>query len=82
MSARILRADEHALEYDAVKGIIEELQRKIDARDQVGARELLIHAVREYAPTDDITDLTWLHRNGTTEEGGESKVLPFPKDAV
>ena len=79
---RILRADEHALEYDAVKGIVEELQRKIDARDQVGARELLIHAVREYAPTDDINDLTWLHRNRTTEEEGERKVLPFPKDAV
>jgi FlaA1/EpsC-like NDP-sugar epimerase len=79
---RILRADEHALEYDAVKGIVEELQQKMDARDHVGARELLIHAVHEYTPTNDISDLTWLQRNGTTEEEKEGNVLPFPKDAV
>jgi FlaA1/EpsC-like NDP-sugar epimerase len=77
---RILRADESALDYAAIVEIIDELQSATDGRDHVRARELLMRAVGEYTPENDIDDLVWRRRAGTTDEVRTGTVVHFPKD--
>ena len=79
---RILRAAEHALDYDAIVEIVDELQAAIDARDCATVQELLIRSVREYTPADaeNIHDLVWSGRAKTTTQEEAHTVIRFPKE--
>jgi FlaA1/EpsC-like NDP-sugar epimerase len=78
---RILRAAEHALDYDAIIEIVDELKAAINARDCVAMRELLIRSVREYTPADDIDDLVWSCHKKAAENKGDNTVIRFPQEA-
>jgi FlaA1/EpsC-like NDP-sugar epimerase len=78
---RILRADESALSYEDLVAVIDALRSASSARDHVKARELLMRAVREYTPDNDIDDLVWRKRTGTTDGDVEGdNVVRFPQD--
>jgi FlaA1/EpsC-like NDP-sugar epimerase len=77
---RILRAAEHALEYDTIVEIVDALQAAINAGDCAAARELLIQSVKEYTPAEAISDLVWSGRPKTTEEARVGTVIRFPKE--
>jgi FlaA1/EpsC-like NDP-sugar epimerase len=79
---RILRADESALDYATVVEIIDALQSATDGRDHVKARELLMRAVGEYTPENDIDDLVWRRHTGTDGDAQPGTVVQFPKDSV
>lgn len=58
---RILRAMEHSLPWDQVRQILDELSQCASRFDCSRAREILLHAVPEYQPTDKVQDHVWLH---------------------
>jgi FlaA1/EpsC-like NDP-sugar epimerase len=55
----IMRAVEHALGWDEVIGLLNELVVCVRTYDCRAARGILHRAVREYQPTTDIRDLVW-----------------------
>lgn len=65
---RILRAMEHSLPWDQVKHILDELSQCSVRFDCERAREILLRAVPEYAPTDRVQDHVWL--NGGSRVSG------------
>jgi hypothetical protein len=65
----IMRATEHHLPWTAVADILEELLDAINRFDCVGARDLLMQAVVEYRPGQDIQDLVWVRRRTAVEQG-------------
>jgi FlaA1/EpsC-like NDP-sugar epimerase len=77
---RILRADEHSLDLSILVQIMRSLKAALDAQDAGRARDLMIDAVREYSPQNEIGDLTWRQRTGTGDDQHDSTVVLFPKD--
>lgn len=60
----IMRAIEHSLPWDEVKGLLDELAVALDEFDYGKTREILSRAVREYQPADQVADLVWARRTG------------------
>jgi len=58
---RILRAMEHSLPWDQVRHVLDDLAQCSLRFDCERAREILLHAVAEYQPTDKVQDHVWLH---------------------
>jgi FlaA1/EpsC-like NDP-sugar epimerase len=75
---RILRADEHALDFNTLSRLIHELRAAADALDHQKARELLTRAVREYKPANGVDDLVWLQKTGTENSPRPSSIVDFP----
>jgi FlaA1/EpsC-like NDP-sugar epimerase len=71
----IMRATEHHLPWSVVAEILQELLEAINRFDCVKARELLMQAVVEYKPGQDIQDLVWVRRRTAAEQG--RKVTDF-----
>jgi FlaA1/EpsC-like NDP-sugar epimerase len=57
---RILRAMEHSLPWEQIRHVLDELAQSSSRFDCERAREILLHAVAEYRPTDKVQDLVWL----------------------
>jgi FlaA1/EpsC-like NDP-sugar epimerase len=77
---RIMRADEHSLEFDTLVGIIRNLKSALESQDVGRAREVLIGAVHEYSPSHDIVDLVWNKQTGTDTDIGSANIVNFPID--
>jgi FlaA1/EpsC-like NDP-sugar epimerase len=79
--AMIMRAVEHALGWDEVQRLLEDLGTAMRRFDCRAARDLLERAVQEYEPSLEIQDLVWARRApalsgvaATAATAGESKV--------
>jgi len=66
--AMIMRATEHHLPWAVVVELLQEMLEAINRFDCVRARELLMHAVVEYRPGQDIQDLVWVRRRTALEQ--------------
>lgn len=64
---RIMRATEHSLAWPAVAGILESMLDAISRADCQAARALLMQAVNEYLPQQDIQDLVWVRNRQLTQ---------------
>ena len=73
---RILRADEDFLPRQELDRVIGELKDASESLEYDRAREILMHAVEEYTPTNGIDDLVWLRKAGN--EGAR----PQPSDRI
>jgi FlaA1/EpsC-like NDP-sugar epimerase len=58
---RILRAMEQSLTWEQMRHVLDELATCVTRYDCERAREILLHAVPEYQPTDKVQDHVWLH---------------------
>jgi FlaA1/EpsC-like NDP-sugar epimerase len=58
---RILRAMEHSLTWEQIKHVLDDLAQCSVRFDCERAREVLLRAVAEYQPTDNVQDHVWLH---------------------
>ncbi len=58
---RILRAMEHSLPWDQIRHILDDLAICTQRFDCERARDVLLHAVPEYRPTDKVQDHVWVH---------------------
>jgi FlaA1/EpsC-like NDP-sugar epimerase len=58
----IMRATEHHLPWPMVAQLLDDLLQTIDAFDCTRARELLMQAVSEYRPGNDVQDLVWMRK--------------------
>src|SRR5262249_54124122 len=63
----IMRATEHHLPWLAVAQLLEELVQTIDRFDCNRARELLMQAVVEYRPGNEVQDLVWMRKRYVIE---------------
>jgi len=76
---RILRADEEFLPFQSVALLIEKLKVASTTLDFEGARNLLMHAVKEYNPSNDVDDLIWLSVDSSgTNKAQLHTVVQFP----
>ena len=57
---RILRAMEHSLPWEQMRHMLDELAMASTRFDCERAREILLRAVTEYQPTEDVQDHVWL----------------------
>jgi len=58
----IMRATEHHLPWAMVADLLEDLLQAIDSFDCNRARELLMQAVDEYRPANEVQDLVWVQK--------------------
>ncbi|MGD9842540.1 MAG: polysaccharide biosynthesis protein [Steroidobacteraceae bacterium] len=65
----IMRATEHHLPWAVVAELLQELLDAINRFDCIRARELLMQAVVEYRPGQDIQDLVWVRNRIAVEPG-------------
>ncbi|MBP9591411.1 MAG: polysaccharide biosynthesis protein [Steroidobacteraceae bacterium] len=65
----ILRAMEHSLPWDKMQELLQKLLVAMGQFDVRMSRELLLQAVQEYQPSDELVDHVWRHRDS------EKKVL-------
>jgi FlaA1/EpsC-like NDP-sugar epimerase len=65
----IMRATEHYLPWAVVAELLQELLDAVNRFDCARARELLMRAVVEYRPGQDIQDLVWVRRRAAVEQG-------------
>jgi FlaA1/EpsC-like NDP-sugar epimerase len=59
----ILRAEEEFLPWDELKPFVDQLWAACLRLDCPSARDVLVRAVTGYAPTHEVEDLVWRHRN-------------------
>lgn len=75
---RIMRADEDFLPLESLLGIIEQLREASASSNYSRARELLLTAIKEYAPSNGIDDLVWVRKTGTSDTPQSENVVDFP----
>jgi len=75
---RIMRADEDYLPIDVLLKLLNELMDASLAMDYDKARNILLRAVKEYSPAQEIGDLVWItkQRQGKSQE--QDRVVDFP----
>jgi FlaA1/EpsC-like NDP-sugar epimerase len=66
----IMQATEHAPPWDEVQMLLRDLEAALAAFDCARVRQLLMAAVREYRPSEQLHDLVWARR-----QAGEQKAL-------
>jgi hypothetical protein len=62
----IMRATEHHLPWPAVAQLLDDLLQAIDTFDCNSARDLLMQAVAEYRPGNEVQDLVWMRKRAIT----------------
>jgi FlaA1/EpsC-like NDP-sugar epimerase len=67
---RILRAMEHSLTWDQMRNVLDDLAQCAVRFDCERAREVLLHAVPEYRPTDRVQDHVWV-QGGSRVSGAQ-----------
>jgi FlaA1/EpsC-like NDP-sugar epimerase len=65
----IMRATEHHLPWVVVADLLQEMLDAVSRFDCARARDLLMRAVVEYRPGQDIQDLVWVRRRTAAEQG-------------
>ena len=75
----IMRAVEHALSWNEVLQLLEELGTVMRRFDCAAAREVLMRAVREYRPAGDLQDIVWVRRMSLPGAPAESKVADLQR---
>jgi FlaA1/EpsC-like NDP-sugar epimerase len=70
----ILRAEEDFLPWETLKPMIEQLWTACQRLDCGKAREVLLRSVTGYAPTKEVEDLVWRHRNAGARSNLSSNV--------
>jgi len=72
----IMRAVEHALPWDAVSGLLEEVGVAMRRFDCKAARDIIERAVVEYRPSCEIQDIVWVERTeAPAVVAGDAKVM-------
>ena len=74
---RILRADEEYLPIDRLLVLLNELMDASLALDYAKARALLLKAVKEYTPANEIDDLVWLSKHAALSADRDT-IVDFP----
>jgi FlaA1/EpsC-like NDP-sugar epimerase len=75
---RIMRADEEAPSLVELTERLGELVVACQELNHQAARDILLKAVREYAPTNGIDDLVWVRKTGTDSPALPDTVVDFP----
>jgi FlaA1/EpsC-like NDP-sugar epimerase len=78
---RIMRADEDSLAPDVLSNLLEDLIIASDRLDYDRAREILMQAVKEYAPNNGIDDLVWVRKSSSGTDQEDHTVVDFPKSS-
>ena len=77
----IMRATEHALPWERVQKILDELLVAMNRFDIPRAVELLCEAVVEYTPASQLHDLVWVRRDAARAEDGKVTTLAARRGA-
>ena len=75
---RILRADEEHIHINSLLLLLNELMDASLALDYGKARQILLKAVKEYAPRNEIDDLVWITKHAVQARGERDSVIDFP----
>ena len=75
---RILRADEEYLSIGVLLNLLNELMEASLALDYDKARDILLRAVKEYSPANDIDDLVWASKLASRAAADHDTVVDFP----
>lgn len=75
---RIMRADEDRLSLEVLNELLDSLRTASAGLDYDRAREILMRAVKEYAPSNGIDDLVWNRKTATGGSSGSQRVIDFP----
>jgi FlaA1/EpsC-like NDP-sugar epimerase len=75
---RIMRADEDYLLTDVLSGLLDDLKRASRDLDYELARKILLTAVKEYDPQNDIDDLVWRRKNVSGQTSVTDQVIECP----
>ncbi len=75
---RIMRADEDSLSMDVISDLLDELTQASRHLDYDKARRILLTAVQEYDPQNDIDDLVWVRKTASREKVRTDRVIDFP----
>jgi len=78
---RIMRATEHHLPWPAVVAVLESMVDAINRADCNAARSVLMQAVAEYKPQQDIQDLVWV-RNRYLLSSDKNKVTDISSHRI
>ena len=77
---RIMRAHEDQLSMDELSGYLDEINAASSTLDFEKARTILLSAVKEYNPQNDIDDLVWTYKKAAGEERpADGGVIDFPR---
>jgi FlaA1/EpsC-like NDP-sugar epimerase len=76
---RIMRADEDSLSSEELTNFLGDLSEAAEQLDYDRARNILMCAVKEYAPSNGIDDLVWVRKSGTDSSDQDQTVVDFPK---
>ena len=77
-----MRADEESMAPEMLSNLLDELVIASDQLDYDRARDILLQAVKEYAPNNGIDDLVWLRRSGSDTPAGDRTVVDFPNKTL
>ncbi len=75
---RIMRADEDFLPMEALSEHLENLNRASRDLDFDNAREILLSAVKEYSPQNEIDDLVFTRKVVAGDDTSSDRVIDFP----
>jgi len=75
---RIMRADEDSLSMDVISDLLAELTQASKHLDYDKARRILLTAVQEYDPQNDIDDLVWVRKTASRDKLRTDRVIDFP----
>ena len=79
---RIMRATEEYIDYEHLNPLLEDLKSSSQRLDRDRVRELLLHSVSGYIPTNGIDDLVWTNSQRLPKEGSRDKVVELtPRSA-
>jgi len=76
---RIMRADEDFLPVEVLSVLLDDLRQASQDLNYEKARDILLAAVGEYDPQNEIEDLIWLRKAGLGGGPGADHVIDFPR---
>lgn len=76
---RIMRAHEECLPEQLLSELLDEMRSASEALDYDKAREILLRAVKEYAPRSGVDDVVWQRKSGIDSRDANQTVVKFPK---
>ncbi len=75
---RIMRADEDFLPMDVLSSHLQNISQASKVLDFDKAREILLSAVKEYVPANDIDDLVWTRKRASGDSVPSDRIIDFP----
>ena len=75
---RIMRADEDFVSIDALLTLLDDLMDASLGMNYDKARDILLRAVKEYTPANEIDDLVWVSKQGLRTPTAADKIVDFP----